>query len=108
MSRPAGLNLFSLKGKAALITGAGRGLGRAIALAFADAGADVVLCSRTPAEVEAVAGEARSRGVRAEALRLDVSTVEQCRVAATEALARVHRIDILVNNAGTAIRKPAL
>ncbi len=108
MSRPGGTNLFNLKGRTGLITGAGRGLGRAIALAYADAGADLVLCSRTQREVEALAEEARTRGVKAETLHLDVSSVEHCRAVASEAVARAGRIDILVNNAGTAIRKPAL
>ena len=106
MSRTDGTNLFSLKGKTALITGAGRGLGRAIALAYADAGADLVLCARTLREIEALADEARARGIRAETLPLDVSSVEQCRAVASEAVAQAGRIGILVNNAGTAIRKP--
>jgi 2-deoxy-D-gluconate 3-dehydrogenase len=106
MSRSGGENLFSLGGRTALITGAGRGLGRAIALAFADAGADLVLCSRTVRELESLADEARALGIKVEARRLDISSVEQCRAAASEAVTRVGRIDILVNNAGTAIRKP--
>ncbi len=101
-------NLFSLAGKAALITGAGRGIGRAIALAYAEAGADLAVCSRTLGEVEALAKEARARGVKAEALRLDVSNLGQCRTVAGQAIDRIGRIDVLVNNAGTAVRKPAV
>jgi 2-deoxy-D-gluconate 3-dehydrogenase len=101
-------NLFSLAGKVALITGAGRGIGRAIAQAYAEAGADLVLCSRTLKEVEALAGEVRALGVKAEALRCDVSDLAQARAAVGQALARMGRIDILVNNAGTNVRRPAV
>jgi 2-deoxy-D-gluconate 3-dehydrogenase len=100
-------NPLSLKGRTALITGAGRGIGRAIALAYADAGADLILCSRTTREVEALADEARARGIKAEARCLDVSSTEQCRAVASDAIAQAGRIDVLVNNAGTAIRKLA-
>lgn len=72
-------DLFSLKGKTALITGAGRGIGRAIALTYAEAGAKLMLCSRTLSEVETLAREVRNRAVRAEALQLDVSNLAQCR-----------------------------
>lgn len=101
-------DLFSLKGKAALITGAGRGIGRAIALAYAEAGAELVLCSRTLSEVEALAQELRTRAVKAEALQLDVSNLVQCRAVAAQSIDRMGRIDILVNNAGTTVRKPAI
>lgn len=101
-------DLFSLKGKTALITGAGRGIGRAIALTYAGAGAELVLCSRTLGEVEALAQEVRNHGVKAEALQLDVSNLAQCRTVAAQAIERMGRIDILVNNAGTAVRRPAI
>ena len=66
-------NAFRLDGKVALVTGAGRGIGRAIALALANAGAEVVLNSRTPAELDAVASEISSAGARARVLPFDVT-----------------------------------
>ncbi len=87
---------FSLKGRRALVTGAGRGLGVAIATALAGAGASVVLAARSDDEVEAVAAAIRHEGGSASALRLDVTDLAACAawVAAEEPY------DILVNNAG--------
>ena len=87
---------FRLDGKTALVTGAGRGIGRAIALALADAGAELVLNSRSPAELAAVAAEIEERGGRARALPFDVTDTD----AARAAIAGLPGIDILVNNAG--------
>lgn len=91
---------MDLTGKIALVTGASRGVGRAIALAFARAGADVALAARSEAELENVAAEARALGQRALALRCDVT--ERAQVDAMVAAARdqLGPIDILVNNAG--------
>ncbi|WP_352973386.1 SDR family NAD(P)-dependent oxidoreductase [Mesorhizobium sp. M1334] len=70
---------FSLAGKTAIVTGAGRGLGKAIGLGLASCGADVVLASRTLAELAAVvADECRSFGVRAEPLVTDITASDQC------------------------------
>jgi NAD(P)-dependent dehydrogenase (short-subunit alcohol dehydrogenase family) len=87
---------FRLDGKIALVTGAGRGLGRGIALALAAAGAEVLLTSRTPAELEAVAAEVRAVGGAACPLPFDVTDP----VAVRDAFAGLARLDILVNNAG--------
>src|SRR5207248_9670110 len=89
-------NAFRLDGKIALVTGAGRGIGRAIALALAQAGAEVILNSRTPPELEAVASEISAQGGRARVLPFDVTDSS----AARSAIGGVHRLDILVNNAG--------
>ena len=86
-----------LDGKAALVTGAGRGIGRASAVALADAGADVVLAARTGAEVDALADEIRATGGQASGLALDVSDLEATRAAVGE----LGPFQILVNNAGT-------
>ena len=65
--------VFRLDGKTALVTGAGRGIGRAVAFALAAAGAELVLVSRTPSQLEEVAGEIAQAGGRARALPLDVT-----------------------------------
>ncbi len=91
-----------LDGLTGLVTGAGRGLGRGCALALADAGAEVVLVSRTQAELDAVAAEIRGRGGKAQPLVCDILDARQI-AARIDALARV---DILVNNAGGNIPEP--
>ena len=88
---------FRLDGKRALVSGAGRGIGLAAAAALADAGAHVILASRTLDEVAAGAAEIRAAGGSAEAIRLDVNDL----LATRAALAAQSGFDILVNNAGT-------
>jgi 3-oxoacyl-[acyl-carrier protein] reductase len=90
----------SLAGQVALVTGAGRGIGRAIALKFAAAGADVVCVSRTQENSEKVAAEARALGRRAWALAVDVADAAAVAAAAETALKEAGKVDILVNNAG--------
>ena len=87
---------FRLDGKRALVTGAGRGIGRAAAAALADAGAHVVMAARTASEIEAAAAAIRTRGGSAEALPLDVTDLEAVR-RAVETQAPFH---VLFNNAG--------
>lgn len=96
--------LFRLDGKTALVTGAGRGIGRAVAIALAAAGAELVLISRTASELEAVAGEIAGQGGRAQALPLDVTKS----AAVRDAIAGLERVDILVNNAGLNRPQPFL
>jgi len=90
----------SLAGMRAVVTGASRGIGRAIALAFADAGADAALVARGREGLDAVAREVEARGRRAIPLSCDVT--DACAVAAmaVEALLRLDGVEILVNNAG--------
>ncbi len=95
---------FRLDGKMALVTGAGRGIGRGVALALADAGAEVLLNSRTPAQLDAVAGEIAAQGGRARPLPFDVTDS----AAARAAIAGLARLDILVNNAGMNRPQPFL
>lgn len=100
--------LFDLTGQVALITGASRGLGRSIAGALADAGADLVLTSRRLADVEAVAADLARSGRTLLPLQADVTRREEVEEVVRRAVATLGRIDILVNNAGINIRKPAL
>ena len=94
------LDRFRLDGKVALVTGAGRGIGRGIALAFAEMGADVVCAARTPAEIDATAEAARALGRRALAIPCDVTDAAQLETLARETIARLGHVDLLVNNAG--------
>ena len=94
------LNLFSLKGKVALVTGASRGLGRAISLGLAGAGADIIGVSRKSSSVEAVAREIQALGKKALALGCDVTQPEAVEGMVQEALRVFPSIDILVHSAG--------
>ncbi|HEX4645675.1 MAG TPA: 3-oxoacyl-[acyl-carrier-protein] reductase [Verrucomicrobiae bacterium] len=89
-----------LTNQIAVVTGAGRGIGRAIALAFAAEGADVACVSRTAENSEKIAAEIRALGRRAWALAVDVSDAAAVNAAAEKILAEAGRVDILVNNAG--------
>jgi len=94
------LDRFRLTDKVALVTGAGRGIGQAVALAFAEMGADVVCAARTEKEIEATAARVRGFGRRALALCCDVTDPGQLEGAAARTMADFGRIDLLVNNAG--------
>jgi meso-butanediol dehydrogenase / (S,S)-butanediol dehydrogenase / diacetyl reductase len=89
-----------LTDKVAIITGGGRGIGRAMALRFADEGAAVVLAARTVSEIEAVAGEVHEAGGRALAVPTDVADETHCHRVVREAESQFGKVDILVNNAG--------
>jgi 7-alpha-hydroxysteroid dehydrogenase len=94
------LPLVRLDGQVTLVTGAGRGVGRAIALALGDAGAAVAVCARSEDDVTGVAGEIAARGGHALALRCDVSERQEVEgmVAAVEEA--IGPVNLLVNNAG--------
>ncbi len=89
-----------LNDQVALVTGAGRGIGRAIALRFAAEGADVICVSRTAENAEKVAAEVRAQGRRAWARAVDVADAAAVSAAAEQSLADAGKVDILVNNAG--------
>ena len=92
--------MSQLENQIAVVTGAGRGIGRAIALRFAAEGADVVCVSRTAENSEKVANEIRTVGRKAWAHALDVSDAATVSATAEKILAECGRVDILVNNAG--------
>jgi 3-oxoacyl-[acyl-carrier protein] reductase len=92
--------MSTLANQVAVVTGAGRGIGRAIALKYAAAGADVVCVSRTAENSEKAAAEVRALGRKAWAVALDVSDSKAVITAAEKILADAGRVDILVNNAG--------
>ena len=91
---------FALDGQAALVTGAARGLGRSIALALADAGADVALGLRTKDTADDLIQQIEAMGRRAIAVQMDVTQLEQLAPAIQAVVAHFGRLDILVNNAG--------
>ena len=95
--------LIDLKGRRALVTGGGRGIGRSIALALADSGADVAVASRSLSELEGVAREIRERGTRGFAVVIDVMSREGITAGVDEAARKLGGLDILINNAGGVI-----
>ena len=102
------LDQFSLEGKVAVVTGAGKGIGAGIARAFAEAGADLVLAARTRGDLEQVAAEINGFGRQALVVPTDVMALEQLQHLVDETLGHFGRLDILVNNAGGFPPKPML
>lgn len=102
------MDLFDLSGRVALVTGASRGLGRAMAKGLAKAGADLVLCARNEQDLLSAAEEIRGMGSKALAIQVDVLSSESVERMVETALDGMGRIDILVNNAGVNIRKPVV
>lgn len=99
--------LFDLTGKSALITGGSKGLGKAMARAFAEAGADVMICSRHAEELGPAAAEiGKGLKVRVEHAVVDLVDPKQADALAKDAVARLGKVDILVNNAGTNLPQP--
>jgi len=100
------LEEFSLKGKVAIVTGAGRGIGKTIALTLAEAEADITLAARTVEQIERTAEEIRKMGRKALAVPTDVTKRDQVASVVEQTVSQFGRIDILVNNAGVPILKP--
>jgi 7-alpha-hydroxysteroid dehydrogenase len=99
---------FRLTGRIALITGAGKGIGAAIATTFAEAGADVALTARTAADLESVAAAVRERGRRALVMPGDVNDLDFLGRLVEATVAEFGGLDILVNNAGGSMSRPFL
>lgn len=99
------MNNTGLEGRKALITGASKGLGRAMAIALAEYGAHVVLAARDRAKLEDVAAEARKAGGQASVFVADVANEEQVKALEAAVSSEVGKIQILINNAGTNLRK---
>jgi len=99
--------LFDLTGKVAIVTGGGRGLGEQIAKGFAEAGANVVLCSRNENACKEVSEELKSIGVESLAIRCDVTNPEDVQNVVNQTKETFGRIDILVNNSGASWGAPA-
>jgi NAD(P)-dependent dehydrogenase (short-subunit alcohol dehydrogenase family) len=99
---------FRLDGKVALVTGGSKGLGRAMALGFAEAGADVVVASRKIDGCELVAEEVRTRGRRALAVKCHVGEWDQCDELISRVIDEWGQLDVVVNNAGIAPAPPSL
>lgn len=102
------LDRFRLDDQVAIVTGSGRGIGAGTALAYADAGADVVVSARTVAQLEETAEKIRARGRRALVVQCDVLDPEQRKHLVDQAIDEFGRLDILVNNAGGWPPKPTL
>jgi gluconate 5-dehydrogenase len=100
--------LFELRGRTALVTGGGRGIGRHIALGFAEAGADVIVASRKRASCEDTVREIEARGSRGVALEVDLAREEQVAALAERANEIAGRLHNLVNNAGVVWGAPTL
>lgn len=94
--------MTDLKNKNALITGAGKGIGKAVAIALAKEGVNVILLARTQSDLDEVAKEVNALGVQSLALAADVADINSVNTAIEKALAEFKTIDILINNAGIA------
>jgi 2-dehydro-3-deoxy-D-gluconate 5-dehydrogenase len=101
------LDLFRLDGKTALVTGASRGLGRAMAAALAEAGADVIGVNRPGSSHDVVETEVRAAGRKFQAFECDLTDRQSLYAMIGRVCAECPVVDILVNNAGTILRKPA-
>lgn len=102
------LDTMNLEGKTALITGAGRGIGRGVAIAYAQAGADVALVSRSQDQLDEVAAQARALGVTAVSIVADIGKPADIEAAISTTVEKFDRLDILVNNAGINFRTPTV
>ncbi|TVM02920.1 MAG: 2-deoxy-D-gluconate 3-dehydrogenase [Candidatus Brocadia sp. WS118] len=102
------VELFSLRDKVALVTGAGKGLGKSMAIALSESGAHVAVASRTRSDIETTAHEIQENGVKSIPIVADVTRQEDVSMMVEKVLTELKTIDILVNNAGTFLGGPFL
>ncbi|HKK53028.1 MAG TPA: glucose 1-dehydrogenase [Myxococcota bacterium] len=102
------LDRFRLDDQVAIVTGGGKGIGEAIAVAFAEAGADCVLVARTKSDLESVARAVRERGRRALPIAADVNDLGSLAEIVERTIGELGRLDVVVNNAGGSRSKPIL
>jgi 7-alpha-hydroxysteroid dehydrogenase len=102
------LDRFAVEGRVAIVTGAGLGIGRGIAIGLAEAGADLVVAARTQSDLEEVASHVRALGRRALVVPTDVTDAGACAQLVARAVEEFGRLDILVNNAGGAMPRSAM
>ncbi|MBV8982153.1 MAG: SDR family oxidoreductase [Acidimicrobiia bacterium] len=102
------LDRFSLSDRAAIVTGAGRGIGAATALALAEAGADVVIAARTKEQLDDVASGVAGRGRRAAVVPCDLSDIDMLNALVDTAMSEFGRVDVVVNNVGGTEPRPFL
>ena len=100
------MELFELRGRVALVTGASKGLGKSMAMALGEAGADIVMVARGPVKLAETEKEVADMGVRTLTVAADVTIPEDVDKMVSQALAKFGKIDILVNNVGTYVGKP--
>ena len=103
-----GLEMFSLEGKTAIVTGGSKGLGEAIALSMADAGANVVITGRDEESLGKVEAAVKAKGVKCLPMVADVLKTDDIKAMTDKTLAEFGKIDVLVNNAGVNVVKPLL
>jgi NAD(P)-dependent dehydrogenase (short-subunit alcohol dehydrogenase family) len=103
---PLVFDQMNLAGKVAIVTGSGRGLGKAMAITLADAGAELVVTARTESEILGTAQEIKEKGKRALAVQADITDPEQVNRLVHKTIDHFSKVDILVNNAGVAIVRP--
>jgi NAD(P)-dependent dehydrogenase (short-subunit alcohol dehydrogenase family) len=101
------LDLFSLDGKAAIVTGASSGLGVAFATGLAEAGADVAICARRVEKLEQTREQVEALGRRCLAVPADVSNPDDCNRVVEETVKALGKVDVLINNAGIGTAAPA-
>jgi NAD(P)-dependent dehydrogenase (short-subunit alcohol dehydrogenase family) len=102
------MDLFDIRGRVALVTGASKGLGKAMSLGLARAGADLALCGRSPEDLATSRSEAESHGVTVRIYRMDVLDRASIQESVSSMIRDFGKIDILVNNAGVNVRKPVI